>query len=128
MTDRSERETDTNLRTQGSSDSSAEVRVALECQHMPESCRPLFRMFARRLDAMEARITKAEGRLNAGDRSLDELTELVKLAREMDRKITVLETRFAIIWAGLGVIGTVAVGGIVTGVIALLGGGVHKVG
>lgn len=80
----------------------------------------LVRDMSGKIDRQDKELMEIKLRLERGAASIESSEKNGDDLRAMSDKLIVLETRFAIVWAGIGVAATAGITGAVMGVIALL--------
>ena len=78
-------------------------KTAIELATMQPEVRNAIMGLASMLDRLEAKFDDHERRLIRGDEVLRSVRELNEVSKRHEHVLTVMGTRFAIIWAGLGV-------------------------
>ena len=98
----------------------ATIAASIECTGSNEQCKNVMRLIAGKIDSLQGQVDGHAARLDKGDDALHSLKELLETVKDIEKTQTILVTRFAIVWAGLGAIGTVALGAVIASLVALM--------
>lgn len=80
----------------------------------------LVRHMDAKVEAQSRQIAEINQRLERGSATIEEAGETAKDLLSLEKRFIVLDTRFAIIWAGLGIACASGIGGLVCGIISLM--------